>query len=66
VDRQLITLIRRMWQANPTWGSRRIQAELAKLDIDVSDSTVRKYRPKPRSSSPTWRTFLQSHIKDMA
>lgn len=65
VDRKLITLIRRMWQANPTWGSRRIQAELAKLDIPVSDSTVRKYRPKRRRSSPTWRTFLQSHIKDM-
>ena len=53
-----------MWQANPTWGSRRIQAELAKLDIHVSDSTVRKYRPKPRGSSATWRTFLQNHLKD--
>jgi len=28
-----------MWQANPAWGSRRIQAELAKLGIAVSDST---------------------------
>jgi hypothetical protein len=32
-----------MWQANPIWGSRRIQAELAKLGIHVSDSTIRKY-----------------------
>jgi hypothetical protein len=58
VNRQLINLIRRMWQANPTWGSRRIQAELAKLDIHVSDSTVRKYRPKPKVSSPTWGSLL--------
>jgi putative transposase len=65
VDRKLITLIGRMWQGNPTWGSRRIQAELAKLDIHVSDSTVRKYRPKRRRSSPTWRASLQSHIKDV-
>jgi hypothetical protein len=45
VDRDLIRLIQRMWHANPTWGSRRIQAELAKLGIQVSDSTIRKYRP---------------------
>jgi hypothetical protein len=31
VEQQLLTLIRRrMWQANPTWGSPRIQAELDK------------------------------------
>jgi hypothetical protein len=36
VNRDLIGLIRRLWQANPTWGSRRIQAELAKLGIPVS------------------------------
>jgi hypothetical protein len=30
---ELIALIRRMWQTNPTWGSPRIQAELAKLGI---------------------------------
>jgi putative transposase len=54
-----------MWQANPTWGSRRIQAELAKLDIEVSDSTIRKYRPKHlRSrSDQTWKTFLQNHTQ---
>ena len=26
VDRELITLVRRMWSTNPTWGSKRIQA----------------------------------------
>jgi transposase InsO family protein len=65
VDRQLITLIRRMWQVNPTWGSRRIQAELAKLAIHVSDSTIRKYRPKNRRSSQTWTTFLRNHVHEL-
>jgi len=65
LDRDLVCLIRRMWQANPTWGSRRIQAELAKLGIAVSDSTIRKYRPKHRRSpsDQTWRTFLQNHTQ---
>jgi transposase InsO family protein len=63
VDGELIALIQRMWQANPTWGSRRIQAELAKLGNQVSDSTIRKYRPKNRRSpsAQTWKTFLQNH-----
>ena len=41
------------------------QAELAKLDIQVSDSTIRKYRPKPRRSpsAQTWKTFLQNHVQ---
>jgi hypothetical protein len=48
-DYKLIHLIRRMWSSNPTWGSKRIQAELAKLGIQVSDSTIRKYRPRTQS-----------------
>jgi len=56
-----------MWQENPTWGSRRIQAELAKLGIEISDSTVRKYRPKHRrsASAQTWKTFLHNHAKEL-
>ena len=45
LDRERVSLIHHMWSSNPTWGSKRIQAELAKLGIRVSDSTVRKYRP---------------------
>ena len=52
-DRKLIQLIRRMWSSNPTWGSKRIQAELAKLGIAVSDSTIRKYRPRNRRGDQT-------------
>ena len=66
LDAELIALIRRMWKSNPTWGSRRIQAELAKLGLNVSDSTIRKYRPKRRRSAPTWKTFLKNHAGAIA
>jgi transposase InsO family protein len=65
LNRELITLIRRMWPSNPTWGSKRIQAELAKLGITVSDSTIRKYRPRRQSTNQTWTTFLHNHTKDL-
>jgi transposase InsO family protein len=64
-ERELINLIRRMWSSNPTWGSKRIQAELAKLGSEVSDSTVRKYRPRTRRNDQTWKTFLHNHAKDL-
>jgi hypothetical protein len=64
-DRKLINLLRQMWSSNPTWGSKRIQAELAKLGIAVSDSTVRKYRPRTRRGDQTWKTFLHNHAKDL-
>jgi putative transposase len=59
-------LIQDMWRANPTWGSLRIVGELRKLDIDVAKSTVETYRARPQKSpSPTWKTFLSNHVKDM-
>jgi putative transposase len=55
-----------MWEANPTWGSPRIVAELAMLGIDVAKSTVEKYKPRRSGpSSPTWRTFLDQHVGDL-
>jgi hypothetical protein len=32
-----------MWEANPTWGSPNLVAELAMRGIDVAKSTVEKY-----------------------
>jgi putative transposase len=59
-------LIQAMWQANPTWGSPRIVGELHKLGIEVAKSTVEKYRRRPpKPPSPTWKTFLQNHVKDL-
>ena len=67
VDRQLIRLIRQMWSSNATWGSKRIQAELAKLGIQVSASTIRKYRLKGHrcGKAQTWTTFLHNHAEDL-
>jgi len=66
-DRELIQLIGRMWSANPTWGSPRIRDELAKLGLQASTATIRKYRPKSRRRpSQSWWTFLRNHAGTMA
>ena len=66
IAKELRDLIRKMSQANPTWGSPRIVGELRKLGIDVAKSTVEKYRPKNRKpSSPTWKAFLHNHVTDL-
>ena len=55
-----------MWHADPAWGSPRIVAELHKLGIEVAKSTVEKYKPRgERLPSPTWRTFLDLHRKEL-
>jgi putative transposase len=63
---ELRTLIRRMARENPTWGRRRIQAELRFLGNEVAELTVAKYmrRSSPRPSS-TWRAFLEAHIGEI-
>lgn len=64
---ELVKLIRRMWAANPTWGSPRIRDELAKLGLQASTATIRKYRPKSRRGpSQGWRTFLSNHAGGIA
>jgi putative transposase len=58
-------LIRRMSSANPFWGAPRIHGELLKLGIDVSQATVGRYLPRrPKTPSPTWRSFLYNHLTD--
>jgi putative transposase len=59
-------LIRRMARENPTWGRRRLQAELHLLGYDVAELTIAKYMRRPRPSpSPTWRTFLETHLREI-
>jgi putative transposase len=66
IAKEVRELIRTMWQANPTWGSPRIVGELHKLGIDVTKSTVEKYRMRPRKPpSPTWKTFFANHMQDL-
>jgi putative transposase len=66
LDAEIRHLIRRMARENPTWGRRRIQAELALLGYRVAELTVAKYmhRASPRPS-PTWRAFLTAHARDI-
>ena len=67
IDPSVRGLIRHMWNSNPAWGAPRIQAELHKLGIEVSDSTVRRYRPlRPRPPSQHYSSFLENHLGDMA
>lgn len=72
ISKEVVELIRDMWRSNPTWGSPRIVGELRKIGIEVmswvgltlAKSTVEKYRPR-KPSSPTWRAFLDNHVKDL-
>jgi len=66
VELEIRKLIRKMSRENPLWGTPRIQSELALLGYVVGDSTIDKYRIRPRKPpSQTWRTFLDNHIKDI-
>lgn len=68
IPADLRQLIRAMAQDNPTWGERRIAAELlVKLGLRVSPRTVRRYMPEAtgrtrrRATAHRWRTFLRNH-----
>ena len=66
VAKEIRDLIRTISAANPTWGAPRLMGELGKLGIEVAKSTVEKYRVRPSTPpSPTWRTFLATHAKDL-
>jgi putative transposase len=66
IAKEVRDLIQDMWRSNPIWGSPRIVGELRKLGINVAKSTVEKYRPRVRKPpSPTWKAFLNNHVKDL-
>lgn len=66
LDSKIRLLIQRMSEANPLWGAPRIHGELLKLGIEISETTVSKYLIRERMPpSQTWRTFLESHSKDI-
>jgi len=65
-DPKIIQLIRDMSKANPLWGSPKIRGELQKIGIEIAKSTVEKYMIKYRKPpSPTWRAFLDNHLKEL-
>ena len=48
-------------------GRPRIQGELLKLGIEISEATVSKYPTRfPKPPSQKWRTFLDNHSKALA
>jgi putative transposase len=66
LSREVRDLIRRLRRENPLWGASPIHGELLKLGIDISETSVGKYKlrhRKPRSQ--TWRTFLHNHLKTL-
>ncbi len=66
VAKEVQDLIRTISSANPGWGSPRIVGELAKLGMHVAKATVEKYMVRTKKPpSPTWRAFLENHVKDL-
>jgi len=64
LDPETVELIRKMWRENPTWGAPKIRRELLKLGIQVSPSTIQKYRPRnTKPNGQRWMTFLRNHLK---
>jgi len=48
-------------------GAPRIHGGLRKLGIEIAETTVAKYLGRrPSSPSPTWRTFLRTHLSQCA
>jgi hypothetical protein len=59
-------LIRKMSRENPLWGAPHVHGELLKLGIEISETSIAKYRVRHRKPpSQTWRTFLDNHVKNL-
>jgi putative transposase len=66
MNRQLRDLVRKMAESNPLWGAPRIHGELLKLGIEISERTLSRLMPKPRTPpSQTWRAFLNNHVANL-
>jgi putative transposase len=66
LGREIVELIRKMSKSNVTWGAPRIRNELAKLGIEIAVSTVARYMVREgKAPSPSWRAFLDNHVKDL-
>ena len=65
-SKEVRDLIRSISSANPLWGAPRIVGELAKIGIDIAQSTVERYMVRRRKPpSATWRAFLKNHVQEI-
>jgi hypothetical protein len=66
IDVKVKDLIEKIATANPLWGAPRVHGELLELGITISQRTVSRLMP-PRETrpSPTWRSFLENHSKEL-
>jgi hypothetical protein len=63
---ELRQLIRRLSTTNPLWGAPRLVGELAKIGIDLAQSTGARYMVRRRRpASTTWRAFLKNHLAEI-
>jgi transposase InsO family protein len=62
------TLVIRFATENPTWGYRRIQGELKKLNVSVSATSIRRIlaslRPRPQRRE-TWTQFMRTQASSI-
>ena len=62
--REIMKLVRRLAQENPTWGAPRIHGELLKLGFAVKERTISRYLMRfhpPNGKKGKWFTFIQNH-----
>jgi transposase InsO family protein len=69
IGRDVIALIKRIAHESVLWGAPRIHGELAKLGIEIAESTVAKYmphHPRRHDGGQSWRTFLANEFEGVA
>ena len=73
ISNDVVQLVLRFANENPTWGYNRIQGALANVGYQISDTSVGNVlkangiEPAPlRRTTTTWKTFLKAHWDSIA
>ncbi len=68
ISPETVALIKEMARDNRLWGAERIRGELLKLGLRVCKRTIQKYMRQVRTPRPrgqNWKTFLDTHAKQI-